>query len=90
MEMGAASVPVSSSPGIHQPCEQWVGGGWLLSAQPGKPAELAHMENLSCEERVGELFSLEEKRLWRDLPAAFQHLKGLQESQKGTLDNGRW
>ena len=47
-------------------------------ASRGKGTDIIHrMEHLPCEDRLRELelFSLEKRRLWKDLRAAFQYLK---------------
>jgi len=45
------------------------------------------MEHLPCEDRLKEsgLFSLEKRRLWVHLIAAFQHLKGAYKKDRDNL-----
>jgi len=48
------------------------------------------MEHLSYEDRLGELglFSLEKRRFWGDLRAAFQYLKGSCKKEGARLFSG--
>jgi len=53
---------------------------------------ITRMEQLSCEERLRGLglFSLEKRRLWGDLIAAFQYLKGAYKKAGEELYTRAW
>jgi len=71
-------------------CIQLWSPQWALSERIRRRAAkmVRRLEHLCCEDRLRELelFSLEKRRLWGDLIAAFQYLEGSRpESWRGTF-----
>ena len=73
---------IASRCGVLSTGETWT--CWSVSRE-GPQKMIQGMEQLPCENRLRELglFSLERGRLWGDLRAAFQYLKGGCKKERG-------
>jgi len=61
----------------------------VKTTKMGAPAMIPGLEPLCCDKQLGELglFSLGKRRLWGDLTAAFQNLKGASEKAGDRLSS---